>query len=36
VKWNAKLDSGGVVVGDEVAITFDIELVKAASAKTGN
>ena len=36
VKWNAKLDNGGVVVGDEVAITFDIELVKAASAKTGN
>ena len=36
VKWNAKLDNGGVVVGDEVAITFDVELVKAASAKTGN
>ncbi len=36
VKWNAKLDNGGVVVGDEVTITFDVELVKAASAKTGN
>ena len=28
VKWNATLDSGGVVVGDEVSITIDVELVK--------
>src|SRR5262250_310452 len=25
VKWNAKLDNGGVVVGDEVNITLDVE-----------
>ena len=28
VKWNATLDSGGVVVGDSVSITIDVELVK--------
>jgi len=26
--WNKSLDSGGVVVGDEVTITIDVELVK--------
>jgi polyisoprenoid-binding protein YceI len=35
VKWNAKLDSGGVVVGDDIAITIDIEMVQQA-AKSGN
>ena len=30
VKWNAKLDSGGVVVGDDVAITIDAEIIKPA------
>jgi polyisoprenoid-binding protein YceI len=28
VKWNAKLDSGGVVVGDDVNITIDLEMIK--------
>lgn len=30
VKWNQKMDGGGVVVGDEVNITIDAEMVKAA------
>jgi polyisoprenoid-binding protein YceI len=29
VTWNAALETGGVVVGDEVSITLDVELVKA-------
>jgi polyisoprenoid-binding protein YceI len=28
VKWNAAMDGGGVVVGDEVAITLDLELIR--------
>jgi polyisoprenoid-binding protein YceI len=28
VKWNAKMDDGGVVVGDEVTITLDVEMTK--------
>ena len=28
--WNAPLEAGGVVVGEEVAITLDVELIKAA------
>jgi polyisoprenoid-binding protein YceI len=36
VKWNAKLDSGGVVVGDEVNITLDIEMIQKAAAKSGD
>lgn len=35
VKWNATMDNGGVVVGDDVSITLDVEMVKAA-AKSGN
>lgn len=31
VKWNRALDAGGVVVGDEVAITIDLALVKKAT-----
>ena len=31
VKWNANLDGGGVVVGDTVAITIDLEMVKQAA-----
>ena len=27
VSWNQKLDGGGVVVGDEVSITLDVEMV---------
>src|SRR5712664_376250 len=36
VKWNATLDNGGVVVGDDVNITIDAEMVKQAPAKSGN
>jgi len=36
VKWNATLDNGGVVVGDEVNITIDAEMIKQAPAKSGN
>jgi polyisoprenoid-binding protein YceI len=36
VKWNAKLDNGGVVVGDEVNITLDIEMIQKAAAKSGD
>jgi polyisoprenoid-binding protein YceI len=28
VKWNANMDGGGVVVGDDVAITIDLEMIK--------
>ena len=36
VSWSRALDGGGVVVSDEVVITFEIELVKAdAPAATG-
>ncbi len=35
VKWNATLDNGGVVVGDDVSIIIDVELVKQAP-KSGN
>jgi polyisoprenoid-binding protein YceI len=28
VKWNATMDNGGVVVGDEVPITIDVEMTK--------
>ena len=36
VKWNATLDGGGVVVGDDVNITIDVELIQRAAAKSGN
>jgi polyisoprenoid-binding protein YceI len=29
VKWNATMDNGGVVVGDDVSITLDVEMIKA-------
>jgi polyisoprenoid-binding protein YceI len=28
--WNAALETGGVLVGDEIAITLDVEFIKAA------
>jgi polyisoprenoid-binding protein YceI len=31
VKWNATMDNGGVVVGDEVSITIDSEMVQKAA-----
>lgn len=32
VSWNKSLDAGGVVVGDDVQITLDVEIVKQAPA----
>jgi polyisoprenoid-binding protein YceI len=32
ILWNSTLDGGGVVVGDEVSISIDLELVKRAPA----
>jgi polyisoprenoid-binding protein YceI len=31
VNWNRTLDAGGVVVGDEVTLTIDVEIVRKAS-----
>lgn len=31
VSWNSALDSGGVMVGDEVSITIDVELIRQAA-----
>jgi len=36
VKWNATMDGGGVVVGDDVTITIDVEMVQKPAAKSGN
>ena len=36
VKWNAKLDNGGVVVGDDVNITIDVEMIQKPAAKSGD
>ncbi len=36
VKWNATLDGGGLVVGDDVNITIDVELIQKAAAKAAN
>jgi polyisoprenoid-binding protein YceI len=36
VKWNANMDGGGVVVGDDVGITIDLEMIKQIPAKSGN
>ena len=36
VKWNATMANGGVVVGDEVSITIDVEMVQKAAAKSGD
>jgi polyisoprenoid-binding protein YceI len=33
VKWNKSLDGGGVVVGDEVAIHVDVEMLKKPAAE---
>jgi len=32
VSWSRALDAGGVVVGDEVTITIDLQLVKRSAA----
>ncbi len=36
VKWNATLDNGGVVVGDEVNIIIDVEMLQQVPAKSSN
>jgi len=36
VKWNAKMDNGGWVVGDDVAITIDVEMVQKGAQKSAN
>lgn len=36
VKWNAKMDNGGLVVGDDVAITIDVEMVQKGAPKSEN
>jgi polyisoprenoid-binding protein YceI len=36
MKWNTKMDTGGLVVGDDVAITIDAEMVQKGAAKAGN
>lgn len=36
VKWNATMDGGGLVVGDDVAITIDAEMVQQGAAKPAN
>jgi polyisoprenoid-binding protein YceI len=33
VKWNATMDNGGLVVGDDVNITIDVEMTKVVPAK---
>ena len=33
VKWNAKMDNGGLVVGDDVAITIDAEMIQKGAGK---
>src|SRR6266403_3204172 len=36
VKWNASLDNGGMVVGDDVNVTIDAEMIKQVPGKSGN
>src|ERR1051326_1213667 len=36
VKWNSTMDNGGLVVGNDVAITIDVEMVQKGAAKSGN
>jgi polyisoprenoid-binding protein YceI len=36
MNWNRALDSGGVLVGDEVSITIDVELTRRIAPPTGN
>jgi polyisoprenoid-binding protein YceI len=35
VKWNKTIDNGGVMLGDEVSITIDVEMIQPA-AKSGD
>ena len=34
--WNRTLDSGGVVVGDEVTVTLDVEMIKRSTRPAAN
>jgi polyisoprenoid-binding protein YceI len=36
VKWNATMDNGGVVVGDDVTINIDAEMIQKGAAKSGD
>jgi polyisoprenoid-binding protein YceI len=36
VKWNARMDGGGLVVGDDIDITIDVEMVQKGAPKAGN
>ena len=36
VKWNSTMDNGGLVVGNDVAITIDVEMFQKGAAKSGN
>src|SRR3984893_1680286 len=36
MKWNPAMDNGGLVVGNDVVITIDVEMVQKAAGKTGN
>jgi polyisoprenoid-binding protein YceI len=36
MKWNPTMDGGGLVVGNDVAITIDVEMVQKDAAKSGN
>jgi polyisoprenoid-binding protein YceI len=36
VKWNATMDNGGVVVGDDVSINIDAEMIQKNAAKSSN
>jgi polyisoprenoid-binding protein YceI len=36
VKWNATMDNGGVVVGDDVSINIDAEMVQKNATKSGD
>ena len=33
VKWNATMDNGGLVVGNDVAITIDVEMIQKPAGK---
>jgi polyisoprenoid-binding protein YceI len=36
MKWNNVMDGGGLVVGDDVSITLDVEMTQKPAAKPGN
>ena len=36
VKWNSTMDNGGLVVGNDVTITIDVEMFQKGAPKSGN